>query len=282
MNTTLPINFHYTLYFMNTQQSLSTDQEIQIPPTAGGCGGRVALYIVALLIAFATGSWFSTRTMSTPDSQTFVTSSKSFEKPVIVQVSGSVKNPGVYELPFNSRVYQAISKAGGLLPDAETDNINLADWVKDGSQINVTSKITPSPQTTEPEESDSAADAIPLGLNSDAETSPPKSTSTRETKSASPRLTPSKPHKSTSKEPPKTPIDLNRATSEELQQLPGIGPAMAGRILQYRKENKGFTSVDDLDNVRGVGAKTLEKLRPFVIVKPLPFQKKSSDYLPNQ
>jgi len=50
---------------------------------------------------------------------------------------------------------------------------------------------------------------------------------------------------------------------------------MAERILQYRKDNQGFTSVDDLNNVRGIGPKKFEKIKPFVIVKPLPFQKKS-------
>jgi competence protein ComEA len=65
--------------------------------------------------------------------------------------------------------------------------------------------------------------------------------------------------------------------SDELQQLPGVGPAMANRILQYRKDNRGFTSVDDLNNVNGIGPKKLEKIKPFAIVKPLPFQKQASN-----
>jgi len=259
---------------MNTQQSLSTNEEIQLPPTSSGCGWLAALGVAALLIAFLAGSWFSRRTMPTPDSQTLVTPSQSFEKPVIVQITGQVKNPGVYELPFNSRIYQAIAKAGGLLEEAQTDNINLADWVKDGSQIIIPSKSTFPTPSNEATTLDSTTEPLPLGLDSETtEISPPKSTFTQEAKSVTPKATPKSPPKSTSKEAPKTPVDLNRATSEELQQLPGVGPAMASRILQYRKENQGFTSVDDLDNVRGIGAKKLEKIRPFVIVKSLPFQK---------
>ena len=62
-----------------------------------------------------------------------------------------------------------------------------------------------------------------------------------------------------------TPVDVNKATAEELQSLPGIGPAMAERILVTRKKGV-FKSVDDLRHVPGIGAKTLEKLRPHVTV----------------
>lgn len=262
---------------MNTEQSLSTNEEIQMPPASSGCGWRAALFVVALAIAFAAGSWFTSRSMPAPNSQTLVTPSSSFEKPVVVQISGQVKNPGVYELPFNSRIYQAISKAGGLLPNAETETINLADWIKDGSQIIVPSKSTFPTPPNEATKIDSATETPSLGLNPQTiETSPPKSTFTKETKAIAPKVATAKPRKSTSKEPPKAPIDLNRATSEELQQLPGVGPAMADRILQYRKDNQGFTSVDDLNNVRGIGPKKFEKIKPFVITKPLPFQKKAN------
>lgn len=237
------------------------------PPSSGGCGWRAALFVVALIIAFAAGSWITHSAMPAPDASTLVTPSSSFEEPVVIQISGQVKHPGIYKLPFNSRVYQAISKAGGLLPDANTEAINLADWVKDGSQIIVPAKSTYTPDK-ETAESDEAPKTYSLGLDSSTpSTSTPKSTYIPETKSAPHKSTQKKPPKSTTKQPPSSPIDLNRATSEELQQLPGVGPAMSKRILQYRKENHGFTSVDDLDNVRGIGPKTLEKIRPFVIVK---------------
>lgn len=59
-------------------------------------------------------------------------------------------------------------------------------------------------------------------------------------------------------------ININTANTKELQRLPGIGPAMASRIISYRQQRGAFTRVEDLDNVRGIGAKTLEKLRPQV------------------
>lgn len=58
------------------------------------------------------------------------------------------------------------------------------------------------------------------------------------------------------------PLNLNSATAEQLDDLPGIGPALAERIIAYRAENGAFTRVDQLNDVKGIGEKTLEKLRP--------------------
>ncbi len=69
------------------------------------------------------------------------------------------------------------------------------------------------------------------------------------------------------KSEPGAPVNINTATSAELVRLPGIGPAFAERILSYRKLNGPFTSVDELQNVKGIGAKRLERLRPFVRVR---------------
>jgi competence protein ComEA len=63
------------------------------------------------------------------------------------------------------------------------------------------------------------------------------------------------------------PLDLNAATAEQLETLPGIGPALAARIVAYRDEHGPFTRVEQLDNVKGIGAQTLTKLRPSLIVQ---------------
>jgi len=72
------------------------------------------------------------------------------------------------------------------------------------------------------------------------------------------------------KVPPSKPIDLNAATSDELQQLPGVGPVIADRILEYRKKSGPFRRVEDLVAVRGISQKRLAKIKPYVFVKGTP------------
>jgi competence ComEA-like helix-hairpin-helix protein len=67
--------------------------------------------------------------------------------------------------------------------------------------------------------------------------------------------------------PPEFPLDINRASSHELQYLPGIGEAKAGKIIEMRESMGSFAKVDDLLEVKGIGPKMLEKIRPYVVVK---------------
>jgi comEA protein len=76
------------------------------------------------------------------------------------------------------------------------------------------------------------------------------------------------------KKPPESPVNLNTATSEQLQQVPGIGPVTADKILQMRKSYGAFKSVDDLRAVRGIGPKRLEKMRKYLTVGKAPSQSK--------
>ena len=63
-------------------------------------------------------------------------------------------------------------------------------------------------------------------------------------------------------------VDLNRATPAELDELPGVGPRTAQSIIEYREENGGFSRLEDLMNVRGIGERTFLRLRPLVTVGP--------------
>ncbi len=144
---------------------------------------------------------------------------------VFVDVSGCIKTPGVYELPYGSRIFEAIEKAGGFTKHADKALINQAETITDGMKINV-------PDKRDSEGSGSGAAHVSGNGASD----------TGEL------------------------ININTAGSEELQQISGIGPVTAEKIIRYREENGAFGSVEDITNVSGIGEKTLEKMKPQITV----------------
>ncbi len=153
-----------------------------------------------------------------------------------VHVKGAVRKPGVYALPFGSRVEDAVRLAQAT-PDADLDAINLAEFLEDGQELLIPRKgrSTAAKLATSP---------LPLGAPSPTNPSP-------------------RPSSRTSKAPAKI-VHLNTATETELMQLPGIGPVLAKRIVEYRRQIGGFKSVEQLLEVKGIGPKKLERLRPYV------------------
>ncbi len=150
-----------------------------------------------------------------------------------VHVCGAVAEPGVYHLPPGSRVYQALEAAGGALPEAQTDYLNLASFLKDGERIYI-------PAATE---GTAAAPAPPAAAP--APVSGPEAVPA--TLSRNGRL-----------------IDPNRASARELETIPGIGPVLAARIIEYRETVGRFERPEDLLNVAGIGPKTLEKIKAYL------------------
>lgn len=146
---------------------------------------------------------------------------------LVVDVKGAVQKPDLYELLVGSRVNDAIEAAGGFTEQADQKSVNLAQKVADEAVIYVATK----------EEGISVVDtANPASAGG----------GTIETGN--------------------TLINLNTATEADLQTISGIGAKRAADIIAYREENGGFKSVDDLNNVTGIGDKTLENLKPYVTV----------------
>ena len=160
---------------------------------------------------------------------------------VAVHVTGAVRVPGVYYLATGARVHEAIEKAGGTIDRADVHSLNLAAKIRDGEQIDVP-MIRQIPDVKQDSPSSSAAQEYTIPTSTDLSTAPQPSMS---------RSAPSEGSR----------ININTATSQELQTLRGIGPAMARRIIEYRQTSGGFSTVDDLTNVKGIGEKTLEKIR---------------------
>ncbi|MBO0863849.1 MAG: ComEA family DNA-binding protein [Mycobacterium sp.] len=162
-------------------------------------------------------------------------------QPLVVSVVGLVHTPGLVTLAPGARIDDALKAAGGTLDGADTIGLNMARQVGDGEQIVV--GIAP-------------AKGQPTALGS--------SVSSGSAAAATPGA-PSKPVPSTSAKRGEV-IDLNTATVQQLDTLPGIGPVTAAAIVAWREANGKFSSVDQLAEVDGIGPARLEKLRPLVRV----------------
>lgn len=175
--------------------------------------------------------------------------------PVVVHVVGAVRRPGVYTCRPGERIYQAIFRAGGFRPNAQRAAINLADRVQDADQIIVPAIGIPDPQAGAGVPSPSPKPgARPSGR---VVGKPAGKEGKGRAAAGSAKF----------KAPGDGTLNLNAATAEQLQRLPGVGPAMAERILTYRKEIGKFTDVSELKNVTGIGEKKFARMQPFLSVR---------------
>jgi competence protein ComEA len=161
---------------------------------------------------------------------------------LVVDVVGHVAHPGVVAVPDGSRVVDVLAAAGGALPGADVQRLNLARQVADGEQV-----FVPKPGETPP--------ILIGGVSGPATGSGASVGGAGGGGGGSGGGTASN-----------TPVDLNTATLAALDTLPGVGPVLAQRILDWRAQHGRFTSVDELGEVSGIGDKLLEQIRPKVTV----------------
>ncbi|MEK6751523.1 MAG: helix-hairpin-helix domain-containing protein [Chloroflexota bacterium] len=164
-----------------------------------------------------------------PAGQPIVLQPAPTKAPVAVHVIGAVPRPGLYEFAEGARVQDAIDAAGGLLASASVDSINLAALLADGQQLNIPYREGAAP--TEPP----AAPELPnsSGQNDNSQNDL---------------------------------ININTATKEELDALPGIGPTTAQRIIDYRTANGPFEAIDEIMNVSGIGPATFDEIKDLITV----------------
>ncbi len=179
---------------------------------------------IGLLVAG--GLFLTTRS---PSGQTVVLLPSPTPQPIMVYVTGAVKRAGVYRLPPDSRVVEAVQAAGGFAEGADLNLVNLATVIKDGEQIVIPGLSTlPTPILT-------------IGDNGLLVTATPFAGQL---------------------------ININTADAALLETLPGIGPTTAQKIVDYREENGPFTRVEDLLKIPGIGPTTLEEIRGLITVGP--------------
>lgn len=145
----------------------------------------------------------------------------------MVDVKGAVVNPGVYEAEEGDRVVDIIQAAGGLLENADKNQINFAMKVTDEMVL-----YFPVAGESETGDSSFSTEAVLTGGASDSEK-----------------------------------VNINIATEEDLQTLTGIGPSKAAAIIEYREKNGQFKETEQLMEISGIGEKTFEKLKEQITVK---------------
>lgn len=185
-----------------------------------------------------------------------------------VHVSGAVRVPGVYTLRPDSRVHDAIREAGGAKPNANLDEWNLAARVTDGSNLHINSK--PSPKSAKPvvaarTKARRSTEIAPLRIDvPEAYRGGVNAFDSSGKIAVEPESKPVTASRGKKQAPAEGSISLNTANSEGLQRLPGVGPSTAEKILEYRREHGGFTSIEELLAVKGIGPKKLESMRKYL------------------
>ena len=157
--------------------------------------------------------------------------------PVRIYVTGAVQNSDVYYLPAGSIVKDAVEAAGGFTLDANRDGINLALELQDQQQIHVPIEGEDDPPPPVQGGSDTSETNEPLQTPGQVQPAPGGV------------------------------VNLNTATLEQLDTLPGVGPAIAKRIIEYRDSIGGFTAIDQITQVSGIGEATFAKIKEQIAVE---------------
>ncbi|MEN2983477.1 MAG: ComEA family DNA-binding protein [Dictyoglomaceae bacterium] len=171
----------------------------------------ILFFSIILILSLILGSFFRNN-QKEKEERTIL------ENFIIVHIAGAVANPGVYKLLEGSRVIDGIQAAGGALPSADLDRLNLAEYLEDGSKILVPEKFI----------SSTLSSTIKGNVFSNNK------------------------------------ININFASEKELENLPGIGPSLAKKIVEYREQNGPFKSLEDLERVRGIGKKKIEQIKDLI------------------
>lgn len=164
------------------------------------------------------------------------------ERQVAVYVTGEVAKPGVVYLPWEGRVGDAINQCGGLLPTADSSQVNMAATVKDGMEIRVKGKTISKDGNMGSKGNQSSVEG---------------SVASRDSKIGSPKQ---------GKNSDSEMVNINTADVEGLKKLKGIGPAMAQRIIDYREANGSFQAPEDIMQVKGIGKAKYAKLKEQIAV----------------
>jgi competence protein ComEA len=182
-----------------------------------------------------------------------------FLKEIVVEVSGEVRNPGVYLFQNPPTLKESIERAGGLKETAQFETTSSSEILETGTLLTVVkessaiSRFPPHPSPLPPVEREKNEGPLSNGGI--------RGIKDKEIKIRIGRMAANKLLVFS------IPLDLNRVSMEDLCLIPGIGESLAQEIITYRERRKGFRSVEELKNVRGIGGKKYQNLKGFFIIK---------------
>ena len=163
---------------------------------------------------------------------------------IYIYITGEVNNPGIVVLPIGSRIVDAIDCAGGITQKADIMKVNLVYMLQDGMKVNIPSSIEL--------KNNPNFEYITMSSGDEKNDSNIKNATTVDTKSESAFKVSN--------------VNINTATQTELETLPGIGPSLALKIINYRKENGKFKSIEELKSVNGIGENKYEEIKKYIYV----------------
>ena len=155
---------------------------------------------------------------------------------IVVHITGGVKKPGIVKLKEDSRIEDAIEAAGGLSEDSDIANVNLAYQLEDGVKVRIPT-IDDKKSKTETYITEDSGDNVIL----EDEQVEGKSSSSL--------------------------VNINKANQSELETLPGIGPSLASRIIDYRDSKGKFSKIEDIKNVTGIGDSKFANIKDLITTK---------------
>lgn len=198
-----------------------------------GIGG-VILIAIFYYIHTISNMGEDNETLNTYIEQNTTTEERIEENTIIIHITGAVNNPGIVKVNENARINDVIERAGGLLENADVENVNLAYVVEDGQKIYI-------PFKGEEDKNSDDGEIVQEGAG--------ENVLQEETNEKSGGL-----------------ININNATKEKLEELPGIGSSTASKIIVYREENGKFKSIEDIKNVSGIGTSKYEQIKSHICV----------------
>lgn len=195
------------------------------------------LILLMILIAVAGGTYYGCYMQEKESVQLDVAANPTAQEggsekgtEITVYVTGAINKPGVVTVKEGARTADAVNACGGLLPTADGEKVNMAQVLKDGQQVRVPEKVV----------SEKASASKPGSMNPAASSDKPAQLS--------------------------GPVNINTAGAEELDTLPGIGPSMAKRIIEFRETEGAFTAIEDIKKVKGIGEAKFEKMKDKICI----------------